>query len=317
MTTKKMIGWVKIHRKIMNSKIWNNPIGLKVWMWCLLKTSHEDRIITVNKIKVPIKPGQFVFGRKLASKELHQPESTIRNWMLWLKTNNYIKIKPTNKYSVITIINWKKYQKKDNRKSRTTENKATTKDKNTLPKAKRSGQQNGQQEILIKNDKIGNNKIKETKKGQLSGQHLDTYKNVLRNNNINNRATPSVDNSSEKVNNPPKRGMSDIADALQSRLEKMKKTKPARNVPEWMQHALEVADKLHIDWNHPELVKENIKPRWFSLFKRKPWGELQSAYSFCYDYPNRPDSAGMVKLFFWKSGHKDLKLAPRQTKSKE
>jgi len=222
----------------------------------------------INRQKVSIKPGQFITGRESFGESVSMSPSTAWFWLLQFKADSMIDIKPTNKYSIVTIKKWIDYQN-------------LTSDLTT------------------------------------EKQQKNTNKNVKNNKYINNRATPSVDNSSEKVDNPPKRGMSDIADALQSRLEKMKKTKPARNIPEWMQHALEVADKLHIDWNHPELVKENIKPRWFSLFKRKPWGELQSAYSFCYDYPNRPDSAGMVKLFFWKSGHKDLKLAPRQTKSKE
>lgn len=120
------------------------------------------------------------------------------------------------------------------------------------------------------------------------------YKEIKNNKN---RALPLF-SSSQK----PKKGLGDLTDAMAASLERIKNAKPARNVPEWMAHALEVSDKLKIDWNHPELVKEKIKPRWFSLFKQKPWGQLQSAYSFCYDYPNRPDSAGMVKLFFWRVG---------------
>ena len=245
----------------MDSKIWDNPIGLKVWMWCLLKASHKEKKTMIGRTTTIIKPGQFIYGRAIAAEELRQSPSTVRNWMAYLNQDNYLDIKTTNKFSIITIKNWEEYQKKDNKK----DNKRTT-----------------------------------------TGHIQECIKKEL----INNRAVPSVDNLSGKVDNPPKRGMSDIADALSSSLDKMKKSKPARNVPEWMQHALEVADKLHIDWNHPELIQNNIKPRWFSLFKKKSWGELQSAYSFCYDYPNPPDSAGMVKLFFWKSGHKDLQLAP-------
>ena len=35
--------WIKLYRKIINSPIWGNEKALKVWIWCLIKASHEDR----------------------------------------------------------------------------------------------------------------------------------------------------------------------------------------------------------------------------------------------------------------------------------
>ena len=60
-----------------------------------------------------IKPGQVVCGRKQLAKDLGLSESTIRTALKHLKSTNEITIKSTNKFSIITIENWGKYQLND------------------------------------------------------------------------------------------------------------------------------------------------------------------------------------------------------------
>ncbi len=59
---------------------------------------------------VDLQPGQFVFGRKKAAQELGMSEQNIRTCVDHLRRLENIAIKSTNKYSVITIINWVAYQ---------------------------------------------------------------------------------------------------------------------------------------------------------------------------------------------------------------
>ncbi|WP_193065347.1 DNA replication protein DnaD [Oceanobacillus oncorhynchi] len=121
-----MNGWIKLHRKLLGSPIFQNEKLLKVFMYCLLKASHSDHQQVVGRQIVPLKPGQFVFGRKKAAIELDLKESTVRDYMNTLKSDNVITITPTNKFSVITVVNWEFYQdeKEDNRQQK--DNKATT-----------------------------------------------------------------------------------------------------------------------------------------------------------------------------------------------
>jgi len=132
----------------MESEIWQNPVGLKIWMWCLLKASHEERVVLINRTKITLKPGQFIFGRISASEELGQSPSTVRNWITFLNKDSYLDIKPTNKYSIVTIKKWNQYQDEDiNLDNRiTTEKKQNNTNKN------------------VKNDKNINNKEKIIKK---------------------------------------------------------------------------------------------------------------------------------------------------------
>lgn len=107
-------GYVKLWRKsieagwLQNHKLW------AFWCWCLIKASHKEFDMVVGCQQVHLMPGDFIFGRKAASKELKISEQTIRTLLDFLKTSRNLTIKTTNKFSVITIINWSAYQDKEN-----------------------------------------------------------------------------------------------------------------------------------------------------------------------------------------------------------
>lgn len=121
-----MEGWVKIYRKLLSSNIFQNEKLLKVWIWCLLKATHKECTQLVGRQTVNLKEGQFVFGRKKASEELKMKESTVRDYMLLLKNLRNIDIRPDNKFSVVTVLNWELYQIKDEKSDSKSDNKSTT-----------------------------------------------------------------------------------------------------------------------------------------------------------------------------------------------
>lgn len=77
--------WIKLYRKIMKSPIWENEKALKIWIWCLLKATHEEREQLVGQQVVELKKGQFVFGRKKAFDELQMNENTIYRYIKLLE----------------------------------------------------------------------------------------------------------------------------------------------------------------------------------------------------------------------------------------
>lgn len=102
--------WIKLYRKIINSPIWGNEKALKVWIWCLIKASHEDREQLVGNKIINLKKGQFVFGRKVASDELQMTESSVYRNINLLAELKMLRIKPNNKFSVVTIEKYEDYQ---------------------------------------------------------------------------------------------------------------------------------------------------------------------------------------------------------------
>ena len=57
-----------------------------------------------------VDPGQFIFGRESAAKELKMSPSTVWNRIKKLENMRNLDIESDSKYSIITIINWNTYQ---------------------------------------------------------------------------------------------------------------------------------------------------------------------------------------------------------------
>ena len=70
-----MEGWIKIHRKLLESNVFDNEKVLKLWIWCLLKATHQEQKPIIGTQIVKLKAGQFIFGRDKAAAELKMKPS--------------------------------------------------------------------------------------------------------------------------------------------------------------------------------------------------------------------------------------------------
>jgi uncharacterized phage protein (TIGR02220 family) len=123
-----MTGWIKLHRKLMDNPIFDNPNLLRVWLWCLLKASHEHHQQMVGLQVVDLEPGQFVTGRFKGSDELKINPSTFYKYLKTLEEMQMINLKSSNKMTIVTIENWRKYQAGDTETYQQNNNKITTKE---------------------------------------------------------------------------------------------------------------------------------------------------------------------------------------------
>ena len=135
-------GYIKVWRKTIDSGWLQNHKLCSFWLWCLLKASHKEYDLIVGCQKVHLMPGDFVFGLNKASEELAMSIRSIRTILAFLKTSQNLTIKTTNKFSVISIVNWDIYQQtettNDNQNDKpptsyrqATDNKQTHKHKST------------------------------------------------------------------------------------------------------------------------------------------------------------------------------------------
>jgi len=121
-------GWIKLHRKIIFSEIFKDPILLKLFILCLLKAGHKKKEVVIEGINNPIglDPGEFITGRlALHNNFYHKKISSQRRVntelspvTLWRKLKILEKlqiliIKSYTKYSIITVRNWNQYQQND------------------------------------------------------------------------------------------------------------------------------------------------------------------------------------------------------------
>ena len=143
-------GWVRLHRKSIESQAFQNDSLWKVWTWCIMKANHQDNWVSIQTgrglSQVFVERGQFIFGRKSAAKELRMKPSSIRNRMEKLKNMRNVDIQPDTHYSIITIINYDTYNSFQDKEDRQEDNQRTGK---------------GQAKDTNKNDKNVKNEKKE------------------------------------------------------------------------------------------------------------------------------------------------------------
>lgn len=79
-----------------------------------MKANYEKRwvSITVGRTvtEVEVGPGQFVFGRHSAAKELKMNPATVYKRIVKLKNMQNLIIDSSSHYSIISIVNWEHYQ---------------------------------------------------------------------------------------------------------------------------------------------------------------------------------------------------------------
>lgn len=113
-----MEGYIKLHRKLLDSYQFSNPDYLKIWIWLLLKANYKNSVasIKVNSgyADILIERGQLIFGRSTAAKELNLDESKIYRVLQKLKNDNSIDLKSNNKFTIVTICKFDDYNSLEN-----------------------------------------------------------------------------------------------------------------------------------------------------------------------------------------------------------
>ena len=99
-------GYIKLHRKLLDWGWYKDPNTKAVFLHLLLTANFTES----EYMGVKIYPGQTVIGRKALAETLGMSERNVRTALNYLKSTNEVTIKVTNKFSVVTIVGWEKYQ---------------------------------------------------------------------------------------------------------------------------------------------------------------------------------------------------------------
>lgn len=142
-----MDGWLKLYRSILDSAVFQDAEILKVWIWLLCNVAFEQHdTICYGKV-IHLKPGQIATGRKKIAQCTDLNENKVYRALTALKSLENIEIKSTNKYSIITVVNWDKYQDENGKR--------TSSEQQTNSKTTAEAQQDNSKRTQHKNGKNG------------------------------------------------------------------------------------------------------------------------------------------------------------------
>ena len=103
-------GWIKMHRTLLESSIFDDAELLRVLIYCVLQASYRELRVPVGRQVITLQPGQLLYGRKAVSSRLGIGESKLRGLMNQLEQMGIIAVESSNRYSIVTILQWDAYQ---------------------------------------------------------------------------------------------------------------------------------------------------------------------------------------------------------------
>ena len=106
-------GFIIIHRRLLKKGYFTDSHFVHLWVYLLLRANHKDKEFLWNEKIITVKRGQFVTGLKVMAEDTGINREKIRRILKVFQNERQIDIQTTNKYRVITVLNYHKYQTND------------------------------------------------------------------------------------------------------------------------------------------------------------------------------------------------------------
>ncbi len=117
-------GWFKYHRQIENWAWIDEPDTFWFFMRLISMANFEEK--KWQRLTIPV--GSFVSSQAKLQAKFKTSREWVRNHLDRLKATNEVTSQSTNKYTIYTIVNYNKYQSKEEEETSKTTSKATSKE---------------------------------------------------------------------------------------------------------------------------------------------------------------------------------------------
>jgi hypothetical protein len=102
--------WIKLYRKVISNPVFQDARLFQIFVYCLCRANYKERKILFNGEEITLCPGEFISGRREASKDLKLKGIMWDRKLHVLEKLGILNRKVNNQFSVISIINWEAYQ---------------------------------------------------------------------------------------------------------------------------------------------------------------------------------------------------------------
>lgn len=99
-------GWICLHRKSIDSRVFSDDFHWRLFCWCLLKANWKPGFFKGRTIP----RGSFITGRESAAEQLGVSSSRFRRGVEKLKEYGCISVEATNRFTLIHIEKYEEYQ---------------------------------------------------------------------------------------------------------------------------------------------------------------------------------------------------------------
>jgi hypothetical protein len=132
-------GYIKLYRGLMDKGFYRDSEYVHLWVHLLMLAAYQDREFLFNGKLQKLKAGQLVTGRKALSMNTGIEQSKCERILKCFESEHQIEQQNTNRFRIISICNWDKYQVSEQQNEQPVNNGRTTDEQpvNTYKKDKK------------------------------------------------------------------------------------------------------------------------------------------------------------------------------------
>ena len=104
------MSYVKLNRALRDNPIAGDPHYLAVWTWLLMLAAFRPYSVILHGIQTHLKAGQLATSVRILADRSGVKKDKIAAILVRLEGEGMIRRKTSNKYTVITLVNWSRYQ---------------------------------------------------------------------------------------------------------------------------------------------------------------------------------------------------------------
>ena len=103
-------GWIKIHRSIWDNPWMYKPYVYDIWSYILCHVNYQPAEVIFEGKRITLNPGQGLFKLREMSVLFKIPLTSLHRIINLLKNETQIETQTSPRNTVITVVNWQKYQ---------------------------------------------------------------------------------------------------------------------------------------------------------------------------------------------------------------
>lgn len=142
-----MNGWIKLHRKTLeNPIVMKDSSHLAIWCWLLMSACKFPTEVMFGGELITLKPGQITTGRRKIAKALSEQESKVYRVLKRFESEQLIEQRTDRQCTLISIVNWDKYQESEQGAEQFLNNDRTTSEQRVNTKKEYKNNKNNKKE---------------------------------------------------------------------------------------------------------------------------------------------------------------------------
>ena len=104
------MSYVKLNRALRDNPVASDPHYLAIWTWLLMLAAYKPHTVILQGSQIDLEAGQLATSIRILAAKSGVKRDKVFVILGLLERTEMIRRRATKKHTVITLVNWSKYQ---------------------------------------------------------------------------------------------------------------------------------------------------------------------------------------------------------------